>query len=77
VPKVDPPRTCAGAEHLTAAKEHERQFANIGHWDGERHRAWPALLTLGRCIGALGESKLLCNNDLASFGGVLPDADAV
>ena len=32
-------------------------------------RLAPAFLTLGRCIGALSESKLLCNNDLASFGG--------
>src|SRR5215211_1469973 len=32
-------------------------------------KGYPAFLTLGRCIGALSESKLLCNNDLASFGG--------
>src|SRR3954471_4652490 len=32
-------------------------------------RGLARILTLGRCIGALSESKLLCNNDLASLGG--------
>src|SRR3954453_7569498 len=37
------------------SEEQETELARISH--------------AGRCIGALSESKLLCNNDLASFGG--------